>query len=96
MKKCILVKRRMKKVVADITYKVKEMIQRIYNFPKEITIKEAVVYQDYDNSYWVVITYIMDDVEYQNKQRVSFDLTETIRDILFGIADFYERMHVIK
>ena len=88
--------KKMKKVVADITYKVKEMSQRIYNFPQEVTIKEAIVYQDYDNSYWVIITYIMDDVEYQNKQEVYSDLTETVRDILFAIVDFYERMHVIK
>jgi len=88
------------KEIKDITQETREMIQRITGYTPQIQILEAKVILDTDGrgsyAYYVHLKYTVDDVEYKVTKQIYANLTETLRDLLFSIVDFYERMHVIK
>jgi hypothetical protein len=88
------------KLVQDLTEKVKEMIQRISGYTPQIQVLKAelLIGPDWEggHDYYVKIIYEIDGVQYQVNQRIYANLTETLRDLLFSIVDFYERMHIIK
>jgi len=88
------------KEIEDITEQVREMIQRINGYVPQIQIVKAKLILDTDGrgsyAYYIHLKYTVDDVEYKVTKQIYANLTETLRDLLFSIVDFYERMHVIK
>ena len=88
------------KKIEDITEQVREMIQRINGYAPQIQILEAELLIGPNGkggyAYYVSIKYEIDGIEYKLNQMIYANLTETIRDILFNIVNFYERMHIIK
>ena len=84
------------KVIEDLTEKVKEKAIHIYNFPKEVEIKEAKLTLHPHDGYVVIIKYNMDGIDYEDKRVVITKLTDIVDDMLFRIKDFYERIHVLE
>jgi len=88
------------KKIEDITEQVREMIQRINGYVSQIQILKAELLIGTNGkggyAYYVDIKYEIDGIEYKLTQMIYANLTETIRDILFDIVNFYERMHVIQ
>ena len=96
MKKCILEVKGVSKIVADVTSQVREISKKIYDFPVEVQIKEAVVIINKWKEYWLFIRYEMDGVERTIEKHVTETLEGAIYSLLEKIKDFYQRMHVVQ
>jgi hypothetical protein len=86
----------MVKVVADVTEQTKQISQKIFNFPEEVSIKEAIVIIDEWKQYYLIIKYEMDGVMRTIEKHVTETLEGSIYSILEQIKDYYQRMHVIQ
>ena len=86
--------------VKNLTEEVREMTTKIYNFPKEVEIKEAKLMLGPDGwggkVYYILLKYVVDGVECHETRSVWANLTNVVHDILFGIKDSYERTHFIQ
>jgi len=88
------------RVIQDLTEKVKQEIQKFYDFPSEVKIQRAELLIGSDGwngyTYFVKITYEIDGVQYEKTERIYHSLVGTLAKFLSEIKDFYERMHLIQ
>jgi len=88
------------KVVKDLTQEVVKYSQKIYNFPTEVKIISAKLLIGPDgwggSTYLVSLRYQVDGVEDYMRNEVHANINYVIRDMLFLIANLYERTHTIQ
>jgi len=78
------------KTVKDITEQVKK------KFPSGIEVVEAKIVLDPYDGYYLVIVYKIDDIQYELKQKIYANASETLLHMVSQIIDFYERTHNIQ
>jgi len=86
--------------IKDLTQEVKQVTEKIYNFPKEVTIISAKLLLGPDGwggkVYYLQVEYQVDGVKCREIQSIWANLTSVVDDILFSIKDSYERTHFIQ
>ena len=86
--------------IKDLTQEVKQVTEKIYNFPKEVTIISAKLLLGPDGwggkVYYLQLRYVVDGIECEVMRSIWANLTSIVNDVLFSIKDSYERTHFIQ